>query len=82
MLMLIKMIMKLISQGEEEITVMLSTEKLRHWVTRRRWQRCSKVRIIMIVMMTKIMMMARMVNCDDNDKNDDIDGLTWSRWQG
>jgi len=29
-------------QGEEEITVMLSTEKLRHWVTRRRWQRCSK----------------------------------------
>ena len=32
-------------QGEEEITVMLSTEKLRHWVTRRRWQRCSKVRI-------------------------------------
>ena len=25
--------------------MMLSTEKLRHWVTRRRWQRCSKVRI-------------------------------------
>ena len=35
----------LVAQGEEEITVMLSTEKLRHWVTRRRWQRCSKVRI-------------------------------------
>ena len=35
----------LTTQGEEEITVMLSTEKLRHWVTRRRWQRCSKVRI-------------------------------------
>ena len=48
-----------VSQGEEEITVMLSTEKLRHWVTRRRWQRCSKVwSLLDHVIMSKVSMIS------------------------